>query len=54
MDCYGVKIYFCPRVFGSKQIVESRYQVGRPVRLGISWDGYTGYLDVIPPTRADV
>ena len=34
-------------------MVEARYQVGRSVKLVISWDGSTRYLDVSPPTRAD-
>ena len=28
--------------------------MGRPIKLGISWDGSTRYLDVSPPTRADI
>ena len=35
-------------------MAEARDQVGRSVRMGISWDGSTRYLDVIPQTRADV
>ena len=41
-------------VSGDKQLVESRNQVGILVKLGISWDGSTRYLDISPPTRADV
>ena len=35
-------------------MVEARYQVGRSIKLVISWDGSTRYLDVSPPTRDDV
>ena len=41
-------------LFGGKQIFKARDQVGRSVKLGISWDGSTRYLDVTPPTREDV
>ena len=54
IECYGVKVYSRPRVFGGKQLVEYRDQVGHPVKLYISWDGSTRYLNVSPPTRADV
>ena len=54
INCYGVKVYYRPRVLGGKQLVKARYQVGRSVKLGISWDGSTRYLDVILPTREDV
>ena len=54
IECYGVKLYSCPRVFGGKQLVEARYQVGRYVKLGISWGGFTRYIGIIPPTRDDV
>ena len=49
-----MKVYSRPRVFGGKQLVEAREQVGRSVKLGISWDSSTRYLDVSPPTREDV
>ena len=49
IECYGVKLYSRPRVFGGKQLVEARYQVGRYVKLVIPWDGSTRYLDVSPP-----
>ena len=35
-------------------MVEARYQVGLSIKLVISWDGSTRYLDVSPPTRDDV
>ena len=35
----GVKVYSCPGVFGGKQLVKARDQVGRSVKMGISWDG---------------
>ena len=54
IECYGVKVYSRPRVFGGRQLVKARDQVGRSVKLGISWDGSTRYLDVTPPTREDV
>ena len=54
IECYGVNVYSCPRVFGGKQLFEARDQVGRSVKLGISRDGFTRYLDVRPPTRDDV
>ena len=53
-ECHGVKVYSRPRVFGGKQLVEARYQVGRVFKLVIQWDGSTRYLDVSPPTRVDV
>ena len=40
IECNGVKVFSRPRVF-SKQLVEYRDQVGRIVKLGISWDGST-------------
>ena len=43
-----------PRLCGGKQIVEARDQVGRSVKLGISWDGSTRYFDARPPTRDNV
>ena len=49
IECCGVKVHSRPRVFGGKQLVKARDQVGRSVKLGISWDGSTRYLDVIPP-----
>ena len=54
IDCNGVKVFSRPRVFGGNQLVEARYQVGRIVNLGISWDGSTRYLNISPPNRADV
>ena len=41
IECYGVKIFSRPRVFGGKHLVESRDQVGGFVKLGISWEGFT-------------
>ena len=41
IECHGVKVFSRPRVFGGKQLVEARDQVGRVVKLGISWDGST-------------
>ena len=54
IKCYGVKVYSHPRVFGVKQLVEARDQVGSSVKLDISSDGSTIYLDITPPTREDV
>ena len=54
IECYGVKVYSHPRVFGVKQLVEARDHVGRPVKIGISWEDSNIYLDVIPPTRDGV
>ena len=54
IKCYGVKVYSPPRVFGGKQLVEDRDQVGRSVKLGKSWYVSTRYLNVILPTRDDV
>ena len=51
INCFGVKVYSHPRVFGGKQLIYARYQVERSVKLGISWDGSTRYFDVSPPTR---
>ena len=36
-DWYGVKVYSHPRVFGGKKLVEARDQVGRSIKLRISW-----------------
>ena len=54
IKCYGVKVYYFPRVFGGKQLVKDRDQVGRSVKIGIYWDSSTRYLNVRPPTREDV
>ena len=51
IECYGVKVYSHPRVFGGKQLVEARYQVGSSIKLGIFWGGSTRYFDVSPPNR---
>ena len=53
IECNGVKVFYSTRVFGGKKLVESRDQVGRIVKLGISWYGSTRYLNGSPPTRAD-
>ena len=52
--CYCVKVYLRPRIFGGKQLVEARYQVGHQVKLVISWVGFTRYLDVSLPARKDI
>ena len=54
IECHGVKVYSCPRVFDGNQLVESRDQVGRIVKLAIEWYGSTRYLDISPHTRVDV
>ena len=54
IECFGVKVYLHPRAFGRKQLIDARCQVGNSVKLGISWDGSTRYLDIHPPTREDV
>ena len=41
IKCYNVKVYSRPRVFDGKQLVEDRDQVGRYVKLCISWDDFT-------------
>ena len=51
IECYGVKVYSCPRISGRKQLVKARYQVGHSVKLGISWDDSTGYINFDPPTK---
>ena len=48
IECCGVNVYSHPRVFGGKQLLKSRYQMGSSVKLGISWDSSTRYLDVVP------
>ena len=53
IECHSVKVYSRPRVFGGKQLVEAKDQVGRIVKLAISWDGSTRYLDISPPTKVD-
>ena len=37
IECFGVKVYLRPRVFGEKQMIYVRYQVGISVKLVISW-----------------
>ena len=54
IEGFGVKVYFRPRVFGGKKLIGAKYQVGFSVKLGISCDGSTRYLDVIPSTREDI
>ena len=54
IKCYGVKVYSFPRVFGGKQLIEDRNQLGRSINLGISCYGSTRYLDISSPTRDDV
>ena len=54
IECHGVKVFSCPRVFGGRQLVEARDQAGRVFKLGIYWDGSTRYLDIPPPNKADV
>ena len=54
IECHGVKVFSRLGVIGGSQLVESRDQVGRSVKLVVSWDGSIRYLDVSPPTRADV
>ena len=49
IECYVVKVFSRPRVFGRKELVEARDQVGHSVKIGVSWDVSTRYLDVIPP-----
>ena len=49
IECYGVKVYSHPRVFGGKQLVEAQDQVGRSIKIGISWDGSNRYLDITTP-----
>ena len=49
IECYGVKVFSCLRVFCGKQMVEARDQAGCSVKLDISWDCSTRYLDVSPP-----
>ena len=53
IKCYGVKVYSRPRVFGGKQLVEAREKVGRSVKIVISWDGSTRYLNITPPHIMD-
>ena len=54
MECYEVKVYSDPRVFGGKQLIDAIYPVGNSVKLGIYWDDSTRYLDVYPATREDI
>ena len=54
IECFGVKIYSCPRVFGGNKLIDVKDHVGRSVKLGISWYGSTRYLDIILPTREDI
>ena len=51
IECYVVKVFSRPRVSGRKQLVKARYQVGHSVKLGISWDDSTGYINFNPPTK---
>ena len=54
MECFGVKVYSHTRVFGGKQLIDTRDQVGSSVKLGISRDGSTRYLNVHPQTRKEI
>ena len=36
IECYDVKVYLRPRVFGGKQLVEAREQMGCSTKIGIS------------------
>ena len=36
IECFGVKVYSRPRFFSRKHIIDSKYQVGCPVKIGIS------------------
>ena len=47
----GLNVYSHPRVFGGRQLINSKDQVGRPVKIGICWYRYTRCLDDSPPTR---
>ena len=38
IECYGLKVYSCPSLFGGKQLVNAKYQIWKPVKLGIIWD----------------
>ena len=49
IERYGVKVYSHPRVFGGKQLVEAQDQVGRSIKIGISWDSSNRYLDITTP-----
>ena len=51
IECFGVKVYSRPRLFGGKQMVDSRHQVVRSVNLDISWYVSTRCLYTHPPTR---
>ena len=35
IECYGVNMYFCPRLFGGTQLIDNRDQVWTPVKIGI-------------------
>jgi len=54
IECHGVQVLSRPRVFGGPQKVIAKDQFGRVVNLAIDWDGSTRYLNVRPPTRAEV
>ena len=51
IDCFCVKLYSRPRVFGGKQLVDARYKVGGPFKLDIYWGGSNIYLCIHPLTR---
>ena len=40
--------------YSVEKLVKAKDRVGRSVKIGISWDGSTRYLDVSPPTKDDV
>ena len=41
--------------YSVEKLVKAKDRVGRSVKIGISWDGSTRYLDVSPPpTKYDV
>ena len=54
IEWFGVKVYSCPKYSGVCKIMDSSYQYGCPVKLGIMWYRTTICLDDIPPTRLDI
>ena len=54
IKCYGVKVFLHPIVFCGEQLIDYRYQLGSQVKLGISWDVSTIFLNVRPQNIEDI
>ena len=37
IECFGIKEYSHPRIFGGKMLIDARDQVGNYLKISISW-----------------